>query len=137
MSRAKILKNPGSISNGSKKNDSPFFDHERTIGVVLIYQSKNWIHPRTIHQLFTEKSNQNYNYERHALESFANCTFERPEGFRVPSLARKAIPQCGATIIKTIFEMIYAQYLRLQHVLHSDNFYTKQYKLYLLYINQY
>ena len=35
-SRARNLKNPRSISNGNRKNDSPFFDLERTIGVVSI-----------------------------------------------------------------------------------------------------
>ena len=38
--------------------------------------------------------------------TFDDCAFERPDGFRAPSLTRKAIPQCGATLTRTIFEMI-------------------------------
>lgn len=38
----------------------------------------------------------------------ADCVFERPEGFHAPSLTMKAIPQCGTTITKTIFEIICA-----------------------------
>ena len=38
------------------------------------------------------------------FQSFAYFAFKRPERFRVPSHMRKAIPQCGATIAKTIFE---------------------------------
>ena len=41
-----------------------------------------------------------------ALESFIDFLFERPEGFRAPSLAGKAIPQRGATITKNILKWI-------------------------------
>ena len=47
--------------------------------------------------------------------SFAYFAFERPEGFRALSLIRKAIPKCGVTIAKTIFEIICAWQSIIDH----------------------
>ena len=52
-----------------------------------------------------------------ALESFIDFLFERPEGFRAPSLAGKAIPQRGATITKNILKWICWWYSNIEFVL--------------------
>ena len=52
-----------------------------------------------------------------ALESFIDFSFEWPEGFRAPSLARKAIPQRGATITKNILKWICWWYSNIKFVL--------------------
>lgn len=49
-------------------------------------------------------------------DSFADFSFERPDGFRAPSLAREAIPQCSASITETTFEIICAWYSNIKFV---------------------